>query len=856
MASVGIWLGAYGHLSDDEELRLCGSVAELGNWCLERAPSLQRVEGEEGFWVIQAVLPQHVRVEFKFALSGYTYNYQSKERYTKWFGGGIDMTENVTLQVGANNSGHLSGGPLPFCLHILDAKPTQRLLPSLRTVESNSTDISSSAGSVDMCTMGDDTSGYPASNCPSIATPAKKVPSKYPARPRKPEPLVLSENVPNKRQARLHQLPLQSEGVYVAEADLNLNLPDLQSVGLAVAPNESTRQEAHAIWTSGRQKHSSLRLRSESLRTGLQAFMSCTRQVLRNLYAVAAEKLDCLLEPKEPAAKPESSLGKMLRNCLELREHLEQAFDDEVNIAAVRNAEHRGEGRTSTEMQLLLTMSEVRDVIEQCRSIEQISKSKLLHREVAQLRLHVDERLYEGFLGARARLLDPESPRMPVFMMLPLDWASEDGRGLRDESRLRQQLATIKACGVSGVMADVWWARSEAEPGQYHFGCVQSLCALLKEMQLQLQAVMSFHRCGGNVGDSVTVSLPVWVLDVAREKQLLYCDMYGEASEECLSLAADTAAAFPGANRARTALDCYGDFTAAFARSCAEHMGVTITEIQVSMGPCGELRYPSYLLSKGWSYPGVGLVMAHDPGMKECLQRETGLNEPPEGLPSDQNDTPDDVPLFRTAWRQGGTGKPLFRFGAGKAFLEWYTKVLLDHGERVILEIISAVRRACQGTMPEHLAFSAKISGIHWQMQHPSRAAEMCAGYNCCTSSYADAYADIAEMLARVAEVTGCQIFFNFTCMEMESSQNDALSDTEALISQVRRACIANNLPMCGENALSFDLSTGSHQFKQMQKVARSWSRGPDRMQKITILRLDDTYTRGLKALKDFVHSI
>jgi hypothetical protein len=32
----------------------------------------------------------------------------------------------------------------------------------------------------------------------------------------------------------------------------------------------------------------------------------------------------------------------------------------------------------------------------------------------------------------------------------------------------------------------------------------------------------------------------------------------------------------------------------------------TITEIEVGLGPCGELRYPSYAQTQGWTFPGIG----------------------------------------------------------------------------------------------------------------------------------------------------------------------------------------------------------------------------------------------------------
>lgn len=31
-----------------------------------------------------------------------------------------------------------------------------------------------------------------------------------------------------------------------------------------------------------------------------------------------------------------------------------------------------------------------------------------------------------------------------------------------------------------------------------------------------------------------------------------------------------------------------------------------ISMIEVGLGPCGELRYPSYPVKHGWRYPGIG----------------------------------------------------------------------------------------------------------------------------------------------------------------------------------------------------------------------------------------------------------
>eukprot|EP00931_Biecheleriopsis_adriatica_P103450 TRINITY_DN78283_c0_g1_i1.p1 TRINITY_DN78283_c0_g1~~TRINITY_DN78283_c0_g1_i1.p1 ORF type:complete len:880 (+),score=138.99 TRINITY_DN78283_c0_g1_i1:56-2695(+) len=875
--SVSVWLGAFGHLASDEELRICGSVPEMGNWNLEEAPCMQQVDGEEGLMVFQAELHQHARIEFKLALCGYMHNFESMDRSISWFGAGMDMKGNLVLHVVPNGSRLLSPGPLPFCLKILDGSKPQDMgsfwsRSTEVTEEGSDASFIRTSSSEEECAS----SGSPRSQREHVSDVRSEQSVIHSSRPRAhtvpkmqiekvtisssplleaqaepmPEPQSNdSAEVPRMQKHRRITWPLEAKcRIYAAESDLDLCLPELRRPQMR--RDETAWQEARATWCREQQQHASLCLQSQTVSREF-AVVSCTRHVLRMVYSLAADRLDDRVAHSK-AVDPEPRLDRMHLACLKLRERIAQSLEDEKNLEELR-VEHHGQGRTSSELKLLQAMPLVRDVIEQRRELMRMGNSQLLHMEYSKLRQHAENRQFEGALLHNPV---PQSSKVPVFIMMPLDWASDDGRGLRNQSKLKHQLSSMKACGVQGVMADVWWGTCEPEPGQYRFGCVQALCALLHEMKMELQVVMSFHSCGGNVGDSVTIPLPRWALHVAREKELLYCNRYGQTSDDCLSLSADTTAAFPGPDGARTALACYGDFIASCARSCKDHLGKVVVEIQVGMGPCGELRYPSYLLSKGWMYPGVGLVTAHDPGMRQRLEAETGMTEPPDCLPDEANSTPDDVPLFQMAWRQVRIDKPLFRTGDGKSFLEWYSKVLLEHGESLLRQAISSICQANQGTVPDGLGFSIKVAGIHWQMQHPSRAAEMCAGYNCCTSAKADAYMDIAEMIARVAEDTSSRIFFNFTCLEMSSAQNHAMSDPEALVSQVRRACLANNVPLCGENALCFDLANDTHQFDQMHKMTRSWSRGPDRMQKITLLRMDETHTYELRALREFTRRL
>jgi len=449
--------------------------------------------------------------------------------------------------------------------------------------------------------------------------------------------------------------------------------------------------------------------------------------------------------------------------------------------------------------------------------------------------------------------------------MLQLDWMSDDGGSLRNAEALRAQLKQLKVVGVRGIMADVWWGLCEPQPGIYNFEAVQALCAMLEEVGLELQAVMSFHQCGGNVGDSVTIPLPTWAMGPAEQKGLLYRSRGGVVSRDCLSLSADNESVFPDKQAGtRTALRIYREFMQAFLLACGKHVGTTVVELQVGMGPCGELRYPSYLLSNGWNYPGMGCVMAHDAGMLRMLKQMTGLEEPPKGLPEekDQNEGPETCQIFRAS--QAEISLSGFRCEPAKVFLEWYCSTLLHHCRDVLKEAAIALEHTGFSQVPGgQLCMAVKVAGLHWHVMHPSRATETCAGYNCCTHDAADAYNDIARLLSEMSRVCKRPVLFSFTCLEMNNwsnglPQNVDLSAPEDLIAQVRRACIAHGVGMSGENALEFDLASSDSAFSQIEKQIRSWSPGCDAMRSVTLLRCGEKFvsTPSLQKLGQFISKI
>ena len=76
-------------------------------------------------------------------------------------------------------------------------------------------------------------------------------------------------------------------------------------------------------------------------------------------------------------------------------------------------------------------------------------------------------------------------------------------------------------CQAQGeVLPSLQWGAVERQPGRYDWSGYRQVFELAKSMGLKIQAVLSFHACGGNVGDSAQIPLPPWVLQVQPQARL------------------------------------------------------------------------------------------------------------------------------------------------------------------------------------------------------------------------------------------------------------------------------------------------------------------------------------------------
>ncbi|CAI0550475.1 unnamed protein product [Linum tenue] len=407
---------------------------------------------------------------------------------------------------------------------------------------------------------------------------------------------------------------------------------------------------------------------------------------------------------------------------------------------------------------------------------------------------------------------------VPTFVMLPLGVVTAENV-IVDKAKLEKQLKELKAAEIDGVMVDVWWGIIEARgPKQYDWRGYRELFLLLKKLDLKIQAIMSFHQCGGNIGDS------------ARNK-------------EYLSLGVDHLPLFGG----RTPVQMYGDFMKSFRESMADFFeSGLIIDIEVGLGPAGELRYASYPETQGWAFPGIGEFQCYDKYLAADFKEAAAKAGHPEWeLPDDAgeyNSRPDQTAFFRS---NNGT----YLTEKGKFFLTWYSTKLLLHGD----EIIDEANKAFLGCK---LKLAAKVSGIHWWYNHPSHAAELTAGYYNLPDR--DGYRPVARMLSRHNAI------LNFTCLEMRNSEQPAYAKSapQELVQMVLSDGWKEGIEVAGENALARYDADGYNQIllnARPNGVRPAMEREKKlRMYGVTILRLTDDLMRpnNLDLFKKFIRKM
>eukprot|EP00762_Andalucia_godoyi_P001259 ANDGO_04889.mRNA.1 Beta-amylase len=375
---------------------------------------------------------------------------------------------------------------------------------------------------------------------------------------------------------------------------------------------------------------------------------------------------------------------------------------------------------------------------------------------------------------------------IPVFVMLPLDTVQPDG-SVKNINALLQQFLQLRTAGVDGVNTDIWWGVVERKgPKQYDWSSYSTLFTAAQKADLKVHVVMSFHQCGGNVGDTCDIPLPMWVRNVGNTNpSIYYNDQNKHVDEEYLSLGIDHVPVLLN----RSAVQVYSDFMASFADTFSSLLGTLIADVEVGLGPAGELRYPSYQLDM-WQFPGVGAFQCYDSYMAADLAQaacDVGHCEWGHAGPNNAgyyNSQPSNAPFFQDNQPNN------YASDYGKFFLNWYSQKLIDHGDSILQQAQNIFAKF------SNVEVYGKVAGIHWWYKTNSHAAELTAGY--WNTDYRDGYMPIVQMFKQNHAA------LDFTCLEMrDSEQGTGDCGPEELVHQVASDAFQGGIHIAGENALA-----------------------------------------------------
>jgi hypothetical protein len=182
---------------------------------------------------------------------------------------------------------------------------------------------------------------------------------------------------------------------------------------------------------------------------------------------------------------------------------------------------------------------------------------------------------------------------MDSFIMMPFKTFNHEGQ-LINRDKLISWLTVIKENGFKGVTMDFWWGIIELQPRSYQFEEYIKLIEEIKNIGLKVKVILSFHSCGNTIGDDCYFPLPQWVLDSGSS--FFYMDQNGSLNHEYISIFADDLKL----KDQRTVLEAYEDFISEFNNKFKIYYGNVIVNIELGVGPAGQLHYPSYSYKNGF----------------------------------------------------------------------------------------------------------------------------------------------------------------------------------------------------------------------------------------------------------------
>ncbi len=429
-----------------------------------------------------------------------------------------------------------------------------------------------------------------------------------------------------------------------------------------------------------------------------------------------------------------------------------------------------------------------------------------------------------------------ETPTM--FVMGPLNVGeAHDHNSMRSQFEFDQfskQCKKAKEEGAQAVSTDVWLGIvlkdiSSTRHGMratFDWSHYDRILQIVVDAGLKWAPILSTHHCGGNINDSGWIPLPeiLWTYLASKTcsgklEAVRFVSEQGKASYESVSVWA-TPLFMPLLQQ------MFRSFKEHYAKE-AKHFA----EINFSLGPTGELRFPSYNQhDEGTGYPSRGALQCYSElalidfekrmlakyGSESKVlasweDRYRGRIAPPR---------PEDAEAF---FRRGDHVNTQY----GRDFFDWYQDSLIRHGRLIMSSAINIF--AARRSPFKRVDLAAKLPGIGWRLGrwtssgivYGDRLAELSGGM-LRTSAGADwakeaeggGYRPILKLfqeLNQLATTRGSRVVLYFTCFELDDGHSGNHEEAHNclpahLCHLVGREAKRQGITLKGENALGWKL--------------------------------------------------
>lgn len=462
-----------------------------------------------------------------------------------------------------------------------------------------------------------------------------------------------------------------------------------------------------------------------------------------------------------------------------------------------------------------------------------------------------------------------------MSVMAPL-WIDNDVEFALFEKHLHE----AAEYGVEVVSVDVWWGKvmaSRRYPDWSYYNRVFKLISTVKnkkEKYLKINPIIAFHQCGGGPGDDKDIPLPKWIYtELAAELGYASDDMKYESETGKLSRDYIPPWITTDQKVQKEMMFFLQEFVTQFSDYAKKEIFI---EINISMGPTGELRYPSYNKCQNdfWKFPHRGYFQAYSKPARKAFQEWALKNksdrdwlkniEPSKILPPgggvlpysycDPDCTDGNCKVqnrYRPQWPAPTRAdhfivKPYhYKKEYGQDFIEWYHRTLLGHCRMMLQESHKNLNGDFQ-----KIPIGIKIPGIHWQLRQTDvpRIAEITAGL---TTHYGDlkngekiaavtGYESIFETVVEMQDkMNGRKIHVHFTALEMDDDEDngkDSTSLAHSLVLAIGQTARRYDITLMGENAIG--------------EVARDDGSDDGRLWKFIHAAFDGNYYDGFNLLR------